>query len=194
MINNGSPVKAWFSSTHGGYIFRSSEIGWSDTAWTKHGSDFDGSVNNFSDLVSRAYDRDSPWFYCDWGSRSEYNKTAWLKPSEMADIVNVVLLARADSSTRENLYQLDKPHPYGGTVWDEGKVRQELNNRGISSFSNIDSGSVSADFSYGKTNSITFSGDGGSVTFDGSEFKNFFNLRAPANIQIVGPLYNLEKK
>ena len=31
-------------------------------------------------------------------------------------------------------------------------------------------------------------------SFDGEEFKNFFNLRAPANIVIVGPLFNIEKK
>jgi peptidoglycan hydrolase-like amidase len=194
MVQGGSAIKAWFSSTHGGYIFKSSEIGWSDTSWTKHASDFDGSVSSFSDLSSKAFDRDSPWFYCDWGSRSNYNKTAWLREEELADVVNVVLLARADSSTQEHLYQTDKPHPYGGEVWNEDKVKEELKNRGISYFNRVDSGSVGADFSYGKTTSVNFSGDGGSVSFDGAEFKNFFNLRAPANIQIVGPLYNLEKR
>ncbi|PIP62940.1 hypothetical protein COW98_01290, partial [Candidatus Roizmanbacteria bacterium CG22_combo_CG10-13_8_21_14_all_35_9] len=194
MVQGGSPIKAWYSSTHGGYILKSSEIGWSDTSWTKHANDFDGSVGSFSDLSSKAYDRESPWFYCDWGSRSEYNKTAWLKTEELADMVNVVLLARADSSTQEHLYQVDKPHPYGGEVWNQDKVKQELKNRNISYFNRIDSGSVGADFSYGKTSSINFSGDSGSVSFDGAEFKNFFNLRAPANIQIVGPLYNIEKR
>jgi len=194
MVQGGSPIKAWYSSTHGGYILKSSEIGWSDTSWTKHANDFDGSVGSFSDLSSKAYDRESPWFYCDWGSRSEYNKTAWLKTEELADMVNVVLLARADSSTQEHLYQVDKPHPYGGEVWNQDKVKQELKNRNISYFNRIDSDSVGADFSYGKTSSINFSGDSGSVSFDGAEFKNFFNLRAPANIQIVGPLYNIEKR
>ncbi len=28
----------------------------------------------------------------------------------------------------------------------------------------------------------------------GAEFKDFFNLRAPANIQIVGPLFNIERR
>ncbi|KKU34644.1 MAG: hypothetical protein UX50_C0015G0016, partial [Candidatus Beckwithbacteria bacterium GW2011_GWA1_46_30] len=32
------------------------------------------------------------------------------------------------------------------------------------------------------------------VAFTGSEFKDWFNLRAPANIQIVGPLYNVERR
>src|SRR3989339_368136 len=78
MTQGGNPIKAWFSSTHGGYVFPSGEIGWSGTSWTKRASDFDGSVGSFSDLNTKAYDRESPWFYCDWGPRAEYNKTAWL--------------------------------------------------------------------------------------------------------------------
>ena len=62
MVQGGSPIKAWFSSTHGGYVLKSSEIGWSDTSWTKHANDFEGSVGSFSELNSKAYDRDSPWF------------------------------------------------------------------------------------------------------------------------------------
>jgi hypothetical protein len=47
-------------------------------------------IGSFSDLNSNAYDKDSPWFYCDWGSRRLYNGTAWLQTSEVADIVNVL--------------------------------------------------------------------------------------------------------
>jgi len=193
MVQGGSPVKAWFSSTHGGYVLKSSEIGWSDTSWTKHANDFDGSVNSFSDLASKAYDRESPWFYCDWGSRSQYNKTAWLKPEELADIVNTILLAKVDSSTREHLYQPDNP-PVGTDNWNQDKVKQELRSRGQSPFNSINDSSVSADFSSGRVNSVSFSGDAGNVTFSLSEFKDWFNLRAPANIQIVGPLFNVEKR
>jgi hypothetical protein len=53
---------------------------------------------------------------------------------------------------------------------------------------------VNADIGYGKTNGVTVQGDAGSQSFDGKEFKDFFNVRAPANIQIVGPLYNVEKR
>jgi peptidoglycan hydrolase-like amidase len=194
MVSGGSPVKAWYSSTHGGYIFSSGEIGWSNTSWTKHASDFDGSVGSFSDLASRAYDRDSPWFYCDWGSRSEYNKTAWLKPSELADIANIILLVKNDPSTRDHLYQIDKPNPAGTDTWDFEKVRSELKSRGINPFSTLSDVSVGADFGSGKSSSINLSGDGGSASFSATEFKDWFNLRAPANIQIVGPLYNVEKR
>ena len=196
MINGGQVIKAWYSSTHGGYIFSTSELpGWSTTSWTKHATDTTtGSASSFSELTSNAYDRDSPWFYCDWGSRADYNKTAWLKPSEVADIANVILLARADSGTKEKLYQTDKPHPYGGEVWNEERVKSELRARNITPYSSVSDISVSVDFAGGRVNSVTVSGDAGGSSFSGSEFKDWFNLRAPANIQIVGPLYNIERK
>ncbi len=195
MIKGGNPIKAWFSSTHGGYIFSSGEIGWSGTDWTKHGIDTSsGSVGSFGELQSTAYDRSSPWFYCDWGSRSQYNKTAWLKSDELADIVNVINLGKTDSSTQTHLSQQDKPNPDGTDTWDAGKVRQELQNRGVKPFNNISSISVDWDRGGGKTTSVNLSGDGGSVSINGTDFKNFFNLRAPANIQIVGPLYNVEQQ
>ena len=195
MVQGGSPVKAWYSSTHGGYILSSGEIGWSSTSWTKHGVDTtSGSAGSFDDLKTNSFDKDSPWFYCDWGSRSQYNKTAWLKSSEVADIVNTLLLVKADSSTTEHLYQLDKPNPAGVDNWDEEKVKQELRSKGVTVYNSVSSVSISADFGGGVTTSVNVSGDGGGNSFSGADFKNRFNLRAPANIQIVGPLYNVETK
>lgn len=193
MVQGGQVIKAWFSSTHGGYIHTSAEIGWSGTSWTKSGQDTSSSVGNFSDLNNNAYDKDSPWFYCDWGSRSSYNGTAWLQSGEVADIVNVLMLVQLDSGIKEHLYQTDKPNPAGTDTWDAGRVRQELSNRGGSPFSSVSNVSISADFGSGNTTSVTISGDGGTKTFSGSDFKSYFNLRAPANIQIVGPLYNVER-
>ena len=112
----------------------------------------------------------------------------------MADIVNVILLTKRDSGVSSNLYQVDKPNPEGKETWDASRVRQELRNRGGTPFNSISDISVSPDFTSGMVSTITISGDGGSQSFNGSEFKNFFNLRAPANIQIVGPLFNIEKK
>jgi len=195
MIQGGNPIKAWFSSTHGGYIHSSGDIGWSDTAYTKNAQDSSSNIGSWSDLKSNAYDKDSPWFYCDWGSRSSTNSTAWLQSSEVADIINVLLLAQKDSSTVNHLYQTDKntnPNPAGTDTWDAGRVKQELQNRGVTPYNSISSISVSADFGSGKVTSVSVSGDGGSNSFSGSDFKNYFNLRAPANIQIVGPLYNVE--
>jgi len=196
MMQGGSPIKAWYSSTHGGYVFPTSELpGWSATSWTKRAVDTPtGAAGSFGELSSNAYDKESPWFYCDWGSRREFNKTAWLTSSEVADITNIILLAKADSSTKEKLYQSDKPHPYGGEVWNQDRVKSELRSRNITPFNSISDVSLNADFGSGRVTSVSISGDSGSQSFDGSEFKDWFNLRAPANIQIVGPLYNVERR
>lgn len=188
IVQGGNPIKAWYSSTHGGYVHDSGgDI--SQRPWLKNATDTSGGVGSFDDLKNNSYDKESPWFYCDWGSRSQYNKTAWLKPEELADIVNVITLARNDSSTTEHLYQTDSPPP-GVDVWSADKVKQELRNRGGNPLDSASDVSVSADFVSGRTTTITIDGR----SFDGAEFKNWFNLRAPANIQIVGPLYNMEKR
>lgn len=194
LVQNGSPVTAWYSSTDGGYTFRSEDVGWSSRSWTKRLQDGEGGYSSWDDLFNKAYDRDSPCFYAAQGWRKEYDNSAWLKSSEVADIANVILLAQKDSGTQEHLYQTDKPHPYGGELWDEGKVRDELRNRGGNPFSSVSDVSVSADFGSGQTTNVTISGDAGSVTFNGREWKDWFNLRAPANMQIVGGLFRTEKK
>lgn len=193
-VHGGQAITAWYASTSGGYTFTSSDVGWSYKPWTKRMRDTSGEVANFGDLQGKAYDRDSPCFYAAQGWRSEYGKSAWLKSEEVADIVNVLLLAREDSSTREHLYQTDKPHPYGGEIWNEERVKQELRNRRITPYSSVSNVSVDWDKGIGRTTTVSVSGDAGTRSFDGPEFKNFFNLRAPANIQIVGPLFNIEQK
>jgi SpoIID/LytB domain protein len=193
MVQGGTPIKAFFSSTHGGYVYNTGDLsGWSQTSYTKRAIDTTtGSVSSFSDLRSTAYDRDSPWFYCDWGGRSQYGGTAWLKPEEVADIVNVLLLAKQDGSSQAHLSQTDKPNPDGTDTWDAATVRSKL---GSSAYGTISSISLSADFGTGRVTSVNVSGDGKSNSFDGNDFKTYFNLRAPASIQIVGPLYNVERK
>ena len=193
MIQGGNPIKAWFSSTHGGYMHSSSDIGWSGTGWTKNAQDSSANINSFSDLKNNAYDKDSPWFYCDWGARSQYGGTAWLKSDEVADIANVLLLVQNDGSIKEHLYQPDKPNLAGTDTWDAARVKQELQNRHITPFTSVSNVSVSTDFGSGNTTSVTISGDR-TQDFSASDFKTYFNLRAPSNIQIVGPLYNIEQR
>jgi len=194
MVSNGEVIKAWYSSSDGGYTHTSAEVWGSDKSWTKNLRDTTGEVGSFEELQTKAYDQDSPCFYAAQGWRNEYGKSAWLKPEEVADVVNALMLAKTDSSTADHLYQPDKPHPYGGEIWDQSKVKQELKNRGLTAFNSISNLSVSVDFNGGRTTEISVSGDGGNKNFSGSEFKDYFNLRAPANIQIVGPLFKIEKK
>ncbi len=194
MVSGGSAVKAWYSSTDGGFTFSSGDVWGSGTSFTKRTRDVSGDVSSFSDLASKSYDKDSPCFYAAQGFRSEYAKSAWLKSEEIADIANVIMLEKIDSGVNSHIYQPDKPNPEGGETWNQDRVKQELRNRGKTPLSSVSSVSVSADFGSGQTTSITISGDGGSQTFNGGEFKSFFNLRAPANLQIVGPLFNIEQK
>lgn len=194
MMGGGEVVKAWYASTFGGYAFTSGDVWGSNKSWTRRMRDTAGDVGSFSDLSSRAYDKDSPCFYAAQGFRGEYRKSAWLKAEELADIVNILMLAKTDSSVQNHLSQTDKPNPDGTDTWDKDRVRQELKNRGKTPFTNISDVSVDWDKGVGQTTTVRLSGDGGSVDFSGSEFRSYFNLRAPANIQIVGPLYNVEKK
>ncbi len=193
MTNGGNPISAYYSSTHGGYVYDSSS-GTSNRPWLKNAQDSSSSINNFSDLNNNAYDKDSPWFYCDWGARSQYSNTAWLKTDEVADIANVILLVQKDAGTAEHLYQPDKPNPAGTDTWDAGRVKQELQSRGGKPYNNVNNVSVNVDFGAGRVTGVNVSGDAGSVTFNASDFKNYFNLRAPANIQIIGPLFNVENR
>ena len=190
MVNGGQVIKAWYSSTDGGYTFKSSDVWSTDTAWTKRLRDTTGGVESFAELNDKAYDKDSPCFYAAQGSRSEYNKSAWLKGEEVADIANVIMLAKRDSGVGDHLYQTDKPHPYGGEIWDEARVKSELSSRGGAPINSASGVAISADFGNGKTTNVNING----ISFSGDEFKNWFNLRAPANIQIVGPLFNVEKR
>jgi len=193
MTSGGSPISTYFSSTAGGYVYASSNS-ISSRAWTKNAQDGNGSYNNFNDVLNNAYDKESPWFYCDWGSRSDYGGTAWLKSEEVADIANVIMLAKKDQSTIANIYQIDATNPTGNETWDSSRVKEELRKRGGSPFNTVGSISISADFVNGKTTAVTINGDAPTQSFDGDEFKTYFDQRAPANIQIVGPLYNVERR
>jgi len=195
ITNGGQPIKAWFASTAGGYTFTSGDVWGGDTAWTKRVRDTNGDINSFDDLKNKAYDKDSPCFYAAQGYRKEYNKSAWLKPSEVADIVNVVLLYQKDSSTQGHLCYKDNPSGGCNDTWDSEKVKSELKSRGVTPFNSISSASVTDwNKTEGRTNNLSFSGDAGLISISGSTFKSLFNIRAPANISIVGPLYNVEKR
>lgn len=194
MVAGGEVIKAWYASTFGGYSFASSDVWGSQRSFTQRMRDTTGDVNSFNDLFDKGYDRESPCFYAAQGFRPENAKSAWLKNDELADIVNVLLLAKKDNDTQKHLSQTDKPNPDNEETWDSGRVKNELKNRGVAPFNSISEVSVDWDKGNGITTSIRFNGDAGSSSFDGGEFKNFFNLRAPANIQIVGPLYNIEKR
>jgi peptidoglycan hydrolase-like amidase len=196
MVLGGQIITAWYSSTDGGYTFTSGDVWGSDKAWTKRTRDTEGDVGGFGDLQAKAYDRDSPCFYAAQGWRSEYAKSAWLKPAEVADIANVILLVRNDPSAACFVYQTDKAPPAPNAAkgcsqtgnWSAEEVKQKLGSQALSTASSVEISGV--DWGSGRTTQIKING----IPFNGDEFKNYFNVRAPANIQIVGPLYNVERR
>jgi len=191
MVQGGAPITAWFASTAGGYTFPNNEVwGGSRRQWTKFLKDGNGDYNSFQDVINNAYDKESPCMYAAQGWRNEYDKSAWLKSEEVADIFNTLMLVKRDPSTAENLYQVDKPNPAGKETWSADKVKQELRNKDGSPIDQVSSISVSADFNLGRSTTVTINGK----NFSADEFKDRFNLRAPANIQIVGPLFNVERR
>lgn len=191
MIQGGAPIKAWFSSTFGGYAHTSGEVWGGGTSYTKNFADTLSGVGSFSDLNNNSYDKESKCFYTAQGGRAQYNKSAWLMPSEVADIVNTLMLFKKDPSTGSHLYQLDKPNPDGTDNWDENKVKSMLDNP----FNNVAEVIANGvDFGGGRTTEITVREGGREEKFSASEFKDRFNLRAPGNISIVGPLFNIEKR
>lgn len=204
--SGGQPITAWFSSTGGGYTHNSGDVFGSSTSYTTTAADASGPVNSWSDLQNNAYDgpnyANSPWFYCDWGGRAQYNKTAWLQSSEVADIVNTILLAQADSSTAPHLSQPDGNVP---NTWSPDQVKSELQSRGITPFNSISNVSVNPDFSSGRVTQVTVSGDAGTRSFSGDTFVTYFDVRAPGNIFIpalrkngdgsyTAPLFNVEMR
>lgn len=192
MLSGGQPITAWYASTAGGYTFPNEVVwGGSHRSWTKNLQDTSSPAGDFSSLNSNAFDKDSPCFYAAQGWRSQYDNSAWLRAEEVADIANVIMLARYSDVNKNHLYQTDKPNPEGVETWSEGRVRQELSSRGGTPLTSASSVSITGvDFGQGRTTQVTVNGR----TFEGEEFKNWLNLRAPANIQIVGPLYNVERK
>jgi SpoIID/LytB domain protein len=197
MLSDGKPIKAWFASTFGGYAHTSAEIWGGHTSWTKNFADVSGSVNSFSELQANAWDKESKCFYTAQGSRAEYGNSAWLKPSEVADIANTLLLIKTDPPKECFLYQTDKSPPPPNTAcpqtdnWSADKVKSMISNP----FNNVTDVRVTGiDFNSGTTTEIVIVENGREERFSGSEFKDRFNLRAPGNISIVGPLYNIEKR
>jgi len=191
MIAGGEVITAWYASTAGGYTFTNSDIwGGSHRSWTKRLRDANGDVGSWDDIQNKGYGKDSPCFYAAQGWRGEYSNSAWLKSSEVADIVNVLMLAKKDSSTQTHLSQVDKLNPDGVETWDANRVKSELTSRGGSPYDEVLSVSIGADFGIGKSTNIVINGQ----SFSANEFVDYFNLRAPANIQIVGPLFNVERR
>ncbi len=194
VVSGGSVAKTWYASTFGGYAHTSGQIWGGERAYTRNFADTNSHVGSFTELRERAYDRESSCFYTAQGWRDKYDKSAWLMAEEVADIANVILLVRKDSSAACFVYQTDKAPPGPDKEcpqtgnWSAEEIRNKLGGQAISSAASVEITGV--DWGSGITTQVRING----INFDGNEFKNYFNVRAPANLQIVGPLFNVERK
>ena len=194
LMANGKPFSAWYASTSGGYNFSYSSEGYS----TPGG--WDTKCGNQGCWTGDAYEKiaGSPWFYKGWyKSRSGEScgrSHPWLSQEEFSDILNAIIVSKADSEASKHIFPVDVNSCFGKSedVWDIGRMKEEVNKHGgaVTSVSNI---SVSYSTG-GMTASLKFQTNRGELTFSGDEFKTIFNLRAPGRIFLQSNLFNIEKK
>jgi peptidoglycan hydrolase CwlO-like protein len=186
MISGGQPIKAYFSSTTGGYL---TAKGWDTT---------DGSGG--SNFMDKTYEKlgGSPWLYKAWyrqgylssGQTCGGHSDPWLNNEEFTDIINAAIVLKNGQDGRivpvTTACSSGNPYSYS-ELRDKG---------GVTSVS-----SVSVSQGNGVTTNVTING---SVSLTGQEFKQAFNLRAPGYIKIPQgedfggftefAFFNIEKK
>lgn len=182
IILDGSVV-AYYSSTTGGYI---ENIGW----------DAPGGVVGWKS--GKAYERQSPWFYKAWWTKS-YNDSSncgrsdpYLSQKEMADILNALTVWDKGSSSDRSKVSPITTNCWGGSPYslDDMKSRAEDLGTAYSSVTSVD---ITIG-NNGRTTQVTFGTDKGTISVDGEKFRTVFNLRAPGYISIKDRLYDLVKK
>lgn len=193
LVANGQPFSAWYASTSGGYQESYSHNGYSTPG-------FWDTKNGRSGWTSDAYEKigGSPWFYKAWyrtrGGTTCGRSHPWLTSGEFADIVNALIVYKADNGTQEHLSQVDSSC-FGESIpdtWSREQLRNEANNKG-GAVSSVNSVSVTYSNS-GVTAEVAISTNRGTLRFSGDEFYKIFNLRAPGAIHLTSGLFNIEKK
>lgn len=178
MIFNGQPVKAFYSSTFGGYSRLPTDF---DVAWN-HGFDFLKRIKD-ADGSGSAFDGpkygDSPWYYRAWYSASDNHP--WLTKEEMLDLLNSSLLPDSENGS------LSQPSQ-GGISFEE--VRNRLRSYGTSPLEAISS--VQPLFSEdGYTSLLRVNTAGGHTDIDGKRFRKVFILRSRGNLALWSSLYDI---
>lgn len=194
MMANGKPYKSWYASTSGGYqeSYTDSYTGYtSPNLWD--------TPSGRSGWTSQAYEKTagSPWFYKSW-YRNENGENCgrqhpWLTESEMADILNAVIVYRSGNGV-EHILPTDYVGCFhkSGDPWSMEQMKREADSRG-GAINNVSGVNVTyAD--NGQTASVSFDTNRGSFSVAGQEFYKVFTLRAPGKISLKSGLFNIEKK
>lgn len=178
IVYGGSPIKAWYSSTAGGYTRLPTDF---DVKWNSSPP----YVKRVADLdkKGRAYDGpehgDSPWFHKAWYASSD--KHPWLTEEEMLDLLNA---AQLPDSYNEHLSAEEK----GG--WDKEEVIKALKDEGIEPLEEItDIKSIFSEEGY--TRFLRIDTDEGHVDIDGKRFRRIFILRSRGNLALWSSLYDV---
>ncbi len=187
MTSGGSPVKAFYSASDGGYTLSSSSY-----SYLRSVKDVPSGSSWPNDAYENTKYANSPFFYLGCyrprclASHSASRNSPWLTQDEFVDIVNSALLYKKDSGTLSHISQLDKSN---SDVWDKNKVRDQLGDP----VSSVDR--VWVDYnSGGFTDTVHFQTDRGQRDINGETFRTAFNTRAPGEIWIASSLFNIEKK
>lgn len=173
----GSPAKAYYASTSGGYTL--TNWGWTGI------KDADG------DWPSGAYEKTSgsPWFYKGWfKTRSGATcgrSNPWLTNAEMADILNAWKVLYQGGGDTSRISPVDTGC-WGGNPYSISELASIGGYNSVSSVSVVYSNS-------GFTQTVRFSTNNGDINVNGAELKRAFNLRAPGYVGIKSTLFNIEK-
>lgn len=194
MMLGGEIVKAFYSSTSGGYL---TTMGWDTT---------DGSGSG--DWTSRAWESKagSPWFYKAWyreGYRNDSNncgRKPWMSGEEMADILNAWLVLNKGEGngmdTGRIVPETINQCPIGGQSGDPYSMA-ELRNKLSNPVTSISGEPRVSHDGNGNTTTVTFQTNRGALAVPGYEFKERFNGRAPGYLSIPQKgfaFFNIEKK
>ncbi len=171
-----------YSSTTGGYI---NNVGW-DSKGSWPGGAYEKRAN-------------SPWFFKAWYTKS-YSPSSdkcgrsspWLKESEMADILNALVVWENGSKDDRNRISPITTNCWGGNPFSIDGMASKADDYGTK-YSKVSD--VFVDITdNGKTTKVKFSTDQGSLTVDGDKFKTVFNLRAPGYISLKSRLFDIKRE
>jgi len=184
LVYNSAPIKAWYSSTDGGYtrLATDFDVGWnSSPAYIQRVKDLDDG--------GRAYDGpgngDSPWFHKSWYDPAT-DGHPWLTKEELMDLFNAALLPE---SYNEHLSQ-EVPVISTTPGWSKEEVREALRSEGIEPVENFSEVKV-AHSDEGYTLLIIVSTPSGSRDIDGRRFRQIFVLRSRGRLALWSSLYEI---
>lgn len=174
-------ANAQYSSTTGGY---GNNSGWD----TKCGSKDCWTPEAYEKLAG------SPWFYKGWykdrnGSTCSRSHP-WLKQDEMADILNAWIVYQSGED-KDRISPTDTSC-WPGNPFSMSEMREKAGSKG-GAVTSVSSASVTYS-NNGSTANVSFSTNRGTISINGDDFKDLFNLRAPGYVSIKSPLFNVETK